>query len=87
MGLLVELDGLLEVDDVDAVSGPEDEGAHLGVPTTGLVTEVDTGLEQLFHGHVRHRISLGFSSASQASHRTARHPGKKAKRVFSGNDG
>src|SRR5262249_20994981 len=41
---------LLQVDDVDAVALTEDEALHLGVPAPGLVTEVDTGLEQLLHG-------------------------------------
>ena len=32
--------GLLEVDDVDVATVTEDEGLHLGVPATGLMTEV-----------------------------------------------
>ncbi len=39
-------DGLLEVEDVDAVALTKDERLHLGVPATGLVTEVAAGLEQ-----------------------------------------
>jgi len=39
------LDRLGEVDDVDPVALREDEAAHLGIPTTGLVSEVDTGFE------------------------------------------
>ena len=39
-------DGLLEVEDVDVVALTEDERLHLGVPTTGLVTEVAASLEQ-----------------------------------------
>ena len=47
---------LLEVDDVDAAALAEDEAAHLGVPASRLVAEVDSGLEQLshcdrWHGH------------------------------------
>ena len=42
-------DGLLQVDDVDAVALGEDELAHLRVPAAGLVAEVDAGLQQLLH--------------------------------------
>ncbi len=41
---------LLQIDDVDAVALAEDEPLHLRVPTAGLVTEVDSGLQQLLHG-------------------------------------
>ena len=44
------VDGLLEVDDVDAVALGEDEALHLGVPTTGLVTKVNPSLKQLADG-------------------------------------
>src|SRR6185312_15064518 len=47
--LLRELDlteRLLKVDDVDAVPLGENEAAHLGVPATGLVPEVDAGREE-----------------------------------------
>ena len=46
VGLVGVEDGLLEVEDVDAVALTEDERLHLGVPATGLVTEVAAGLEQ-----------------------------------------
>ena len=49
--LLEELEGLLQVDDVDAPALAEDEAAHLRVPAAGLVAEVDTGLQQLSHGN------------------------------------
>ena len=62
-GLLDELVGavdvgqrLLEVDDVDAVALGEDEALHLGVPAAGLVAEVDTGVEELAHGHDGHDV-------------------------------
>ena len=48
------LDGLGEIDDVDAVALGEDERLHLGVPAAGLVAEVDSGLEQLPHRNGRH---------------------------------
>ena len=47
--LLEELLGLREIDDVDAPALSEDVAAHLGVPATRLVAEVDAGLQQLSH--------------------------------------
>ena len=47
--LLRELDlpkRLLQIDDVDAVALGENEAAHLGIPTAGLVPEVDAGREE-----------------------------------------
>jgi hypothetical protein len=38
--------GLVQVDEIDAVALGEDEPPHLRVPATGLVAEVDPGLEQ-----------------------------------------
>src|SRR5947207_7117300 len=46
---------LLKVDDVDPVPLHEDEALHLRVPAAGLMSEVDSGLEELLHrddGHV-----------------------------------
>jgi hypothetical protein len=39
---------------VDLVAVAEDEGGHLGVPETGLVTEVDACFQHLAHsdGHM-----------------------------------
>jgi len=39
------LDGLLEVDYVDAVAFREDKFAHLGVPSASLMPEMDPGFE------------------------------------------
>ena len=50
---------LLEIDDVDAVALTVDEALHLGVPASGLMSEVDTCLEQLAH---RYDWSHGCSS-------------------------
>ena len=58
VGDFKELDGLLQVDDVDAVSGPEDVRPHLGVPAAGLVAEVHPGLQQFLHGDIRHGYCL-----------------------------
>ena len=38
-------DGLLQVDDVDAVALREDVTSHLRIPTTGLMSKVDTCFE------------------------------------------
>ena len=46
---------LLQVDDVDPVALREDEAAHLGIPAAGLVSEVDTGGEELLERGLRHR--------------------------------
>ena len=54
VSLIQLLHGLLQVDDVDAVALGEDVLSHLGVPTTGLVTEVDTCFEKLFHRYDCH---------------------------------
>ena len=45
---------LLQVDDVDAAALTEDEPAHLGVPASRLVAEMNPGLEQLAHRDFRH---------------------------------
>ena len=55
VGLLDTLHRLLEIDQVDPVALTDDESPHLGVPSTGLMPEVDTGAQQLLHaddGHV-----------------------------------
>jgi len=54
LGKLDLLQGFLQVDDVNAVALGKDVSAHLGIPAPRLVAEVDTGLEQLAHGHVGH---------------------------------
>ena len=50
------LERLLEVDDVDTRPLAVDESPHPRVPTAGLVSEVDTCLEQLLHGHDGHVV-------------------------------
>src|SRR5207302_4671110 len=55
VGLLDARQRLLKVDDVDPVPLHEDEALHLRVPAAGLMSEVDSGLEELLHrddGHV-----------------------------------
>ena len=55
VGLLEQLGGLLQVDDVDPAALGEDEALHLRVPAAGLVAEVDSGLQELAHGDDRPR--------------------------------
>ena len=54
VGILDPGQRLLQVDDVDATPLAEDEALHLRVPAAGLVSEVDTCLEQLLHGDDGH---------------------------------
>src|SRR5690606_1689714 len=45
---------LLQVDDMDPIALGEDEAAHLGVPATGLMPEVNPRLEEILdcgYGH------------------------------------
>ena len=56
-----ELVRLQQVDEVDARRLTVDEAAHLGVPAARLVTEVDSGLQQLSDADVGHGYcSLGW---------------------------
>ena len=54
IGLFYLLDGHLQIDDVDAVALGEDVLLHLGVPATGLMAEMYTGLQQLLHRNHGH---------------------------------
>ena len=59
VGSLDAHERLVEIDDVDAVALTEDETLHLGVPTTSLVSEVDTGFQHLAHTDNGHDVLLG----------------------------
>ena len=59
LGPVQPIQGLSEVDDVDAVPFREDESPHLRIPTAGLVSEVDTCLEQFVQFNLLH-IGAGF---------------------------
>src|SRR5690606_24732785 len=48
-GLVQPGNGLLQVDNVDAVALGEDEALHLRVPAPCLMPEVDAGLQELLH--------------------------------------
>ena len=50
--------GVLEVDDVDFIASPKNVLIHLGVPETGLVSEVRTCLQQVTHAYLRHSQTL-----------------------------
>src|SRR6185437_2156057 len=51
---------LLEIDDVDLVTLTENERSHLRVPEAGLMSEMDTRLQHLSHGHAGHgKLLLG----------------------------
>ena len=52
-----QLHSLLEVDDMDAVTSAEDEGAHLGVPTTGLMPEMTTRFQKIVDRNFGHFTS------------------------------
>jgi hypothetical protein len=56
--LLEALERLLEVDDVDAAALAEDVAAHLRVPASRLVTEMDSGLQELSHADCHGSSSL-----------------------------
>ena len=58
LGLLEQGLRLEQVDDVDAAALAVDETAHLRVPTSRLVAEVDSGLQQLLETDFGHRGEL-----------------------------
>jgi hypothetical protein len=66
-GFLEELEGLLEVDDVNAVALSEDVFLHLGIPALGLMPEVNSSFEQFFHSNVCQCSSL--VEAAECEHR------------------
>jgi hypothetical protein len=49
--------GLLQINDVNTVARAEDVGFHLRIPAAGLVPEMDSRFEQLFHGNIDHNFS------------------------------
>jgi hypothetical protein len=54
VGVVEQLLGLLEIDDVAPAALVEDDALHLRVPAAGLVAEVDSGLQELLHGDDGH---------------------------------
>ena len=67
---------LLEVDDVDPVALRENEAAHLGIPTAGLVSEVDARLEELLETRLHCVVEplVGFVDRSRHRHRRLAKP-------------
>jgi hypothetical protein len=53
-----ELDRSLEIDNVDAVTGAENVGFHLGIPAACLMAEMDSRFQQLFHCNNCHFLLL-----------------------------
>jgi hypothetical protein len=48
----------LDVDDVDAVALGEDKALHFWIPTTSLVSEMNTAVEEFSHCYNRHGGTL-----------------------------
>jgi hypothetical protein len=48
----------LDVDDVDTVALGEDKALHLWIPTTSLVSEMNTAVEEFSHCYNRHGGTL-----------------------------
>ena len=63
---------LEQVDDVDAAALAVDEAAHLRVPTSRLVAEVDSGFQQLLEADFGHRGELLVECDVQPGHEVAR---------------
>jgi hypothetical protein len=49
---------LLDVDDVDAIAFCENKTLHLWIPTTSLVSEVDSAVEEFAHCYNCHDGTL-----------------------------
>ena len=66
--------GLLQINDVDAVPLREDVLRHLRIPTAGLMSEMDTGLQKLFHRNYCHNwcTSCFFLRAPHPLHHSRR---------------
>src|SRR2546422_4142401 len=71
LGLLELPQRLLKVDDVDAGAFREDETAHLRVPPTRLMPEVDTRFEQVLQLRLRHALPFRGCSAAALVSRSA----------------
>ena len=65
-------DRLAQVDDMDAIARVEDERLHLGIPTLGLMSEMDAAFQQFFYADADHFFPLVKTLASAL--RTPQHP-------------
>ena len=54
-GLVQHRNGLLQIDDVNAVAHAEEERSHLRIPAAGVVTKMHASFQELTHGEMRHR--------------------------------
>ena len=52
LGLRKLLDGLGEVNDMDPVAFAKDKRLHFGIPTLGLMTEVNACIEQVLNANI-----------------------------------
>ena len=50
-------DGFLKINNIDTVSCPEDILLHLGVPSLGLVTKMDSCFKEFLHCNISHSDS------------------------------
>src|SRR5690606_6485531 len=66
VGLVDVVQGLLQVDDVDAGALGEDEALHLRVPAAGLMPEMHAAVEQLTNGDDGHGRSPVLRTGSRA---------------------
>ena len=57
-GIIKAGNSLVEIDDMNTVPGAVNILLHLGIPVTGLMAEMNTGIEHFAHGNVRHFNSL-----------------------------
>ena len=71
-GGVEHLDGLLQVDDMNAVTLGEDVRLHTGIPLVGAVPKVHAALKQGLHGYCGHDFSLMFL-VYLARHKAVRH--------------
>src|SRR5262249_21696999 len=68
--LLIELEGLVQVDDVDAVARAVDIAFHLRIPAARLVAEVDSRFEELFHRQRSQSFLPGYVDAASGLRRS-----------------
>jgi hypothetical protein len=65
-------DRLAEVNDMNTVAGFKDEGLHLGIPTSGLMSKVDARFQQFFYANTDHNFPLVKSSLLRTISRKTR---------------
>jgi hypothetical protein len=68
-GCLQLIERLAQINDVDAIASVEDERLHLGVPPFGLVSEMDSRIEQFHNSNTNHNFPLVKSPAASGGNR------------------